>query len=426
MSVLYDRDASAKVPPSEWKSVNLFGVGFGVLRNTTQRGTNSLLLDYGPNRSHGHPDKLNIDLYAFGDRLIPDPGSVWYEDPAYKAWYHTTLAHNTLDVDELEQRPCDATQIVYGPAETLAIQRAWTDQAYAGVSMDRALFFTPDYLADIFGAFAQLPRKMDLAWHIRGQFASDLKMDPIKFAGPLEVGYSELTNLRHATTDQPWSATITGKNGAARFFAAGGTQTEVIVGDGLLNLEKPPTILQRRVAGSTVYGNAVDISGSKDGYVKGVSTEGDLEKGYALLKVQTGRGTDLCFASYRPGSYKIGELTTDAQQAFVLMDGPQVRAMYMGGGKELRVGNISVTRNEPGLACVERTETGAYIVANPSSGDATITLNFAPLAGLDAYQLDANGQRTGPATVSAQDGAQHEHEATLEDRVGAEGRAERL
>ena len=39
-------------------------------------GTSSLLLDYGPNRSHGHPDKLSLDLYALGDQLIPDPGSV--------------------------------------------------------------------------------------------------------------------------------------------------------------------------------------------------------------------------------------------------------------------------------------------------------------------------------------------------------------
>jgi len=405
VSVLYDRDPKEKVAPSECKSVNFFGVGYGVLRTTTPRGTNSLLLDYGPNRSHGHPDKLNIDLYAFNGRLIPDPGSVWYEEPLYRRWYHSTLAHNTLVVDELEQRPCDATQLVYGPADGMGIQRASSDQAYAGVTMDRAVFLTTDYLADLFGAFARLPRKMDLAWHIRGEFASDLKLEPTKFAGPQEFGYCELANLRHVTTDQAWSATVTGKSGTARFLAAACPQTEAIVGDGLLGLEKPPTILERRNVSSTIYGNAVDISGAPDAYVKAVATEGDLEKGYCLLKVQTARGTDLCFASYRPGTYRSGSLETDAQQAFVLMDGQQVRAMYLGGGKTLKVGDASLSRGEPGLAYVEKAETGAYVLGNPSPTEATITVALAALAGMDAYQLDPTGQRTGAAAVTAQGGA---------------------
>ncbi len=40
--------------------------------------------------------------------------------------------------------------------------------------MDRAVFMTPNYLADIFGAFSDAPHKYDLAWHIRGQAASDM------------------------------------------------------------------------------------------------------------------------------------------------------------------------------------------------------------------------------------------------------------
>ncbi|GAF94597.1 unnamed protein product, partial [marine sediment metagenome] len=47
VSVLYDREADLKVPPVECRSVNFFGVGYGVLRNTDRRGTVSLLLDYG-------------------------------------------------------------------------------------------------------------------------------------------------------------------------------------------------------------------------------------------------------------------------------------------------------------------------------------------------------------------------------------------
>lgn len=400
VSLLFDRDRGQPPPPVEWKSVNFFGVGYGILRNTTERATNSLLLDYGPPRSHGHPDKLNIDLYAFGDRLIPDPGSVWYEQPLYKDWYHTTLAHNTLDVDELEQRDAGATQLVYGPAESMGIQRAATDQAYAGVTMDRSLFFTPEYLADLFGAFARLPRKMDLAWHIRGKLDTPLKLAEMKLPAPIEKGYSELTNVRHATTDQAWSADVAGPAGTAHFYAAGGAPTEVIIGDGLLGKETPPAILERRNTNATLYANAVDISGSKEGYVKAVAAEGSLEKGYGLARVQTARGEDLCFAAYRPGAYKAGGLETDAQQAFVLRDGPAVRAMYLAGGTSLKVGSAALSRSKAGLAYVEKGETGCYVVGNPSPEAASVTVTLPALAGMQAYQLDVQGKRVGPAQVT--------------------------
>jgi len=396
VSVLYDRDPDEKVAPAEFGSVNFFGVGYGVLRNTTPRGTVSLLLDYGPNRSHGHPDKLSIDLWAFGDRLMPDPGSVWYELPLYRRWYHATVAHNTLCVDELEQRPCGADQLVYGPADTMGIQRARTNQAYSGVMMDRAVFLTPDYMADLFGAFARLPRKMDLCWHIRGEFASDLKLQPTKLPEPRERGYVELANLRHATTDKPWTAAVTREGNVARFIAAGGTETEVIVGDGHLGLERPPTILQRRITNSTVYGNAVDISGTEGGSVKSVQCEGSVKDGYGLLKIETARGTDLCFASYRPGSHKVGDLVTDAQQAFVMRDGPDVRAMYLGGGTMLQAGKARLVRSEVGLLYIEKATTGAYILGNPSPTECTVSISFGRLIPMNAYQLDPKGRRVKP------------------------------
>ncbi len=406
VSVLYDRNTAEKAAPVEWKSVNFFGVGYGVLRQTNAAGTNSLLLDYGPAGSHGHPDKLNLDLYAFNDRLIPDPGVIWYEQPLYQQWYHTTLSHNTLVVDELNQNMAGATLVVYGPANTLGMQRAWTDGACPGVTMDRALFLTPDYMADLFGAFGRLPRTMDLAWHLRGEFASSLKLEPKPFPQPVENGYLALTNVRRAETGQPWSASLTGKSGTARFFAAGGTPTEVIVGDGYLGLEKPPAILERRKTANTLYGNAVDISGSKDGYVKALRQEGGLEAGYGLLEVQTARGTDLCFTAFRPGTWKAGGLETDAQQAFVLRDGKTVQALYLGSGSKLAVDGVILQRSEPGLACFERMDNGSYVLANPSPGDATVTIVHPVLAGMpQAFVLDSQGRRGGAAAVTVSKGA---------------------
>ena len=58
-------------------------------------------------------------------------------------------------------------------------------------------------------------------------------------------------------------------------------------------------------------------------------------------------------------------------------------------------------RSEPGLACIEKAETGAYVLANPSPSDATVTVTFAPLRTMEAFNLDVAGRRSGAATVSA-------------------------
>ena len=412
VSVLYDRDVKEKTAAVEWQSINLFGVGYGILRNTSERGTVSLLMDYGPNRSHGHPDKLNIDLWAGGERIIPDPGSVWYEQPIYKRWYHPTLSHNTLVVDELEQQACDGRQLVYGPADTMGIERAMTDGAYAGVTMDRAVFLTSDYVADMFGAFAGLPRKMDLAWHVRGKNAGSLRRreqpsDEIvqakefEFSEPVENGYNELANLLRFETRAGYGFNFSIEGQPAFFRAAGGTPTEVITGEGWLGLERPATIIQRRNVNQTIYGNVVGLDigeprkGPYPGLVKGATLEGSLDKGYGLLTVERLDSKDLCFVSYRPGRYKAGDLETDAQQAFVMRDDEVVRSMYLGGGTTLKCGPAVISRSEPGLAYIEKIDNGAYIVGNPSATAATVTVVLSPLNSMSAYDLDADGKRVG-------------------------------
>ncbi len=394
VSVLYDRDPNEEVEAVEWDSVNLFGVGYGILRNTSMEGTTSLLMDYGPDRSHGHPDKLNIDLWTFGQRLIPDPGSVWYEQPLYRNWYHTTLAHNTLSVDAMDQMNCGATQLVYAPGQTLGLQRATTADAYSGVTMDRSLFMTSQYIADLFGVFAQLPRQLDLCWHICGKLETDLATEQTQFAAPPKAGYSELANLRSTKTGEPWQATFTVESGEkARFIAAPASGTQTFLGDGWLGLERPTAIIQRRQSNQELFGNAIDLSNGKNAYVKSVDVDGSLQKGYGLLRVETQDGIDLCFAAYRPGMITVDDLQTDAQQAFVARKGDAVTALAIGSGTTLKLGKVSLTRSESGLLSLELTENGAYLLTNASPTPTTATIVVPTIARLLAYGLDGDGHR---------------------------------
>ena len=421
-SLFLDLPPANTIPPRPIENANFYSVGYGVLRLPAAGGANQLIQEYGLSGSHGHPSKLGIDLYALGDTVMPFPGVIFpYNNPLDAKWYETTLGNCTMAVDEQSQiyfhtkfkfkdlPDPDAIQLIFGPASTMGIERAWSNTVYAGVTQDRALFLTPNYLADIFGAFSTTPHKYDLAWHIRGSLTTTLKADPFQFPEPVADGYNSITNLTHANTDQAWSATLTTPNNqTVRFLAAGGTPTDVYLGNGHYFAKKktddeaPPIIVQRRAdQNNALFGNAADISGTKTGYLKSVTQEGSLDTGYGLLKVETVKGTDLCFSSFRPGTYTADGMSTDAMQAMVQMDGANVTALYLAGGTSLKVPGGTITRSVPGLVYVEKTAKGSYIVGNPSAVEAFASVALPALKGLKPYVLDDQGKQTGPAEVKS-------------------------
>jgi hypothetical protein len=415
------------VPPRKIVNVNYYSVGYGVLRQPAAMGYNQLLMEFGPSAGHSHPSKLGIDLWALGGIISPFPGVIYpYNNPLDWKWFAQTLSNSDLEIDEVSQidgvnafiyergtPPPVANQLVYAPAETMGLQRAWSNTINAKlgkgaaatnppqppvvtVDEDRSLFLTPEYLADIFGGFSAGPHKYDLAWHFRGDLTTTLKADPFQF--PTDIpGYDAITDLTHASSDQAWTATVTTPNKqTVRFLAAGGTPTDVYLGKGHFigaKQEEPPVFIQRRDGqNNVIFGNAVDISGDKDGYLKSVTQEGSLDTGYGLLKLETVKGTDLCFTAFRPGSYSAEGMTTDAMQAMVRMDGTDVSGMYLGGGTTLKVAGGSIERSEPGLAYVEKLADGSYVIGNPSPTKATVTVNLAALGGAKKLELDASGQ----------------------------------
>jgi hypothetical protein len=293
----------------------------------------------------------------------------------------------------------------------MGVQRAFSNTSNPGVAQDRALFFTPQYLADLYAAVSSSPHKYDMAWHIRGELATELPLRTMQFADLVENGYNALKNVRRASGDKPWSVTLTHRGHAVRLLAAGRTDTEVIVGDGYYRLdhvgpnhedhldEPAPAIFQRRTAESTVYGSVVDFADAKPGYVRSVVQEGGREAGFGLLTIETRGGTDLCFVAYRPSVHQAGRLRTDAQQALLLGDGESPRALYLGGGTVLQAGGVELSRKTPGLASVERLPSGAYLVGNPSPDEATISVALPLLAEMEVSAVDSQGRRTGQADV---------------------------
>lgn len=78
----------------------LAGWGMGILNNT--KDNHALAVTYGPHLGHFHWDYLNFDLYANGQKMMPDIG---YPDAMNErvqevyTWGTNTVAHNTVVVD---------------------------------------------------------------------------------------------------------------------------------------------------------------------------------------------------------------------------------------------------------------------------------------------------------------------------------------
>lgn len=79
--------------------------GIYIMRSDWSQQARYLLFDAGPYGGfHGHEDKLNIELFAYGQSFIVDSGSYTYEktDP-YRKYFVGSQGHNTVLVDGLSQ-----------------------------------------------------------------------------------------------------------------------------------------------------------------------------------------------------------------------------------------------------------------------------------------------------------------------------------
>ena len=61
-------------------------------------------LGFGPIAAHGHADALSFTLRAFGCDILVDPGTYdYFTAPAWRQYFRSTRAHNTIMVDGCEQ-----------------------------------------------------------------------------------------------------------------------------------------------------------------------------------------------------------------------------------------------------------------------------------------------------------------------------------
>lgn len=150
-------------------STNMVDVGLIYLRNGDPSNPVCVVLDYGPNGGqHGHPDKLNITVYAHGQEIIADTGRIGYNYREYHAWARTTAANNTVVIDGQDQQPAEGRLVSFVGTSNGGTVTAVCDTAYPGYVITRTLTLVGARLTDELSVVGEQTATIDLFTHVRG------------------------------------------------------------------------------------------------------------------------------------------------------------------------------------------------------------------------------------------------------------------
>ena len=256
-------------------SRNFPSSGYTILRAGLGKDATWLCLKYGPHGGpHGHPDKNSFVLYAAGHVLAGDPGTAFYGVPIHAGWYRTTLAHNTLVVDETSQHAATGTSLAFRTGDGWSGSLTEAGYAYGDVSFRRAVCLIGKDLVvflDMVGTDDGKPRTFDLACHLSGSWAGASQGDVA--VPPDKPGYSYLRELHAITTRDGHTATVKGPGElkvSAIFAASPGLPTTfwTATGVGTNAADRVPVLLARRQAAATTFAWAIVINPAGQGDVE--------------------------------------------------------------------------------------------------------------------------------------------------------------
>jgi len=254
------------------RSHHLGGYGIGILRSGTEDERRAVSLYYGwAGGGHGHYDRLSMEMYALGKKVMPDLGYPQFaaDDPERYGWTSNTISHNTVVVNEAKQSTLHRGRLNrFVETSSIHLMDASAEAAYPGmVDLYRRAVCMIDlsdgnyYLVDIFrvqgghqydyslhgpdGEFswegiAFAPREGTLAGR---EVPFGLMYDDAErskpgresgWGGYVGSGFSFLTNVQEGQSSAPWFGTwkLVGGEGRLRIHWLPIGETEFFACDG--------------------------------------------------------------------------------------------------------------------------------------------------------------------------------------------------
>ncbi len=296
-------------------SRNFAASGNAILAVGVGKDATWLGMKYGPHGGgHGHPDKLNFVFYAMGEVVAPDPGTANYGVPLQSGWFRTTLAHNTLVVDQESQKAAEGKCLAFVATNGFSAVMAEAGAIYQGVRVVRTVALIGEKLVVCIDQVrADAPHVFDLVYHNRGRLADVPEATP--FPVPDKPGYSYLRDTRSLRSSSGLQLAFDGEAGnPVRVSFAPGAETTYIVetGVGRHTEDRVPLVLARREGKEALFLWCISL-----GTPEAVKLEPEPVK---VLK----RGEGVAVAAVRA---KLG------QKTYVLVAVPESAEMVVGNAR---------------------------------------------------------------------------------------------
>jgi hypothetical protein len=245
--------------PPELASAVLPVAGMATLRVRASDAT--VAVKFGPHGGgHGHNDKLTFVSYANGARQAIDPGTQAYAAPTHNTWDKTTVAHNTIVVDERTQEQSTGRLLDWFPHPDATAIRLSAGPVYPAIEMERTLVHTAEYTLDIAEARStnSSRHRFDWVYHNAGTASAGLPLEPYT-ALPHDRGYQHLTGTAAARTADAWQVTFAQPNANLRLYMVAAPDTTVVLGQGLgPDLRAPVPFVMARREGSAARFVAIE------------------------------------------------------------------------------------------------------------------------------------------------------------------------
>ena len=202
-------------PPTAQNSTLFPSAGYAVLRNFETEQPVYAAIDFGPHGdSHGQYDKLGYIVYAKDTIMGIDPGRQSYASTVQDEWYVTTVAHNTVVVDEANQAAATGNLQRYLALPGLSLVTADVDEAYTDVELTRSLLVSADYIIEHTTTDASSNHQLDWVYHNQGIATANQSLT--SYSGfPNSNGYQYLDNTAATTTSNAWQVNFNASTGGS-------------------------------------------------------------------------------------------------------------------------------------------------------------------------------------------------------------------
>ena len=266
-TLLYSIPISEKSELDSLQSRHLPQTGFDILITGTGKEIVWLASKYDINPNHGwhmHPDALDFVLFAKGQQISMDPGTAEYGAPSHVGWDKTTIAHNSLVINQTNQNFKNDKSISFGKFNGMPYSFVKTDSAYVGVSHTRAYVIADSstiLIADWINADAI--SLMDISYHQRGSW--QFKQDGKKWEIPDILGYKFLKDAEIILPQSKHVFSTNIKGNEITVEALSSKPVELITAIGLGQDFEPTPYAIARYKGKELFVLwSINLDGSKD------------------------------------------------------------------------------------------------------------------------------------------------------------------